>query len=793
MTTPKPEDTNNLNFPAVKQSGPDFNETTNLKEGTWPTDSTTRTDPELWVGRRLGKYEILGVLGVGGMGVVLRGHDASIERDVAIKVLPVEFSSDKVAMNRFLAEAKSSGKLNHPNVVTIYEVGQHELTHFLVMEIVAAGSAESFLKKDGPFTVNEATRITIETCQGLAAAHKESFVHRDIKPANLLLTENLSVKISDFGLAKRTQGNTLQMTQEGQMVGTPYYMSPEQCESKTVDARSDIYSLGATYYSLLTGKFPYADSASVMQVMFAHFNKPPPDPRLVLPQIPAECAQVIQRAMAKNPTHRYKSADEMKADLENLLGKGSPTIGGQTTTSIVKPFLTQGPIGGPKKRLMVGLVAGIAIGFVGLLFTILAFSGVFSGDHTTSPPTKSLSAGPVAPGITPPTGEPIKVGILHSLSGTMLASESPVVDATLLAIDEINKKGGLLGRPVEAVIVDGRSDPTAFAKGAIRLVKEEKVSSVFGCWTSASRKTVVPIFEEGNNLLIYPVQYEGIEESPNVIYTGAAPNQQIIPAVQWAYITQKRRRFFLVGSDYVFPRVANVIIKDQLKILGADVVGEEYIPLGEGDVSAIITKIQASKPDVILNTLNGDSNWPFFAGLRKAGFTPEKLPTISFSIGEEELRHIDVSTMAGDFAAWNYFQSLESPENVEFVTNFRTKYGQQRLVTDPMEAAYIGVKLWAMAVQESGKTDAAEIRRAMRNLQIKAPEGDVRIDAGTQHTYKLPRIGKVLATGQFEVVWTAAKPEAPQPYPISRTAEQWRALLHDLYTGWGNQWAAPKK
>ncbi len=792
MVDPKLDVTNPLPDAAVKQVAPDFNETTNLNEGTWPAGGSTRTNPEVWLGRKLGKYEIKGVLGVGGMGVVLKGHDASIERDVAIKVLPVEFSSDLVALNRFLAEAKSSGKLNHPNVVTIYEVAEHEATHYLVMELVAAGSAESLLKKNGPFSVTDATRITLETCLGLAAAHREAFVHRDIKPANLLLTENLSVKVSDFGLAKRTQGTNLQMTQEGQMVGTPYYMSPEQCESKTVDARSDIYSLGATYYSLLTGKFPYAESASVMQVMFAHFHKPPPDPRLILSQIPAECAGVIQKAMAKIPDQRYQSANEMRADLEKILGVTAPISAGQTNFNLAKPVLPQGPMAMSKGRVK-WLVAGIGVGLVGIIVALLAFSGLFSGDRAQPLQPKSSVNGPQAGGIIPPTGEPIKVGILHSLSGTMLASESPVVDSTLLAIDEINKKGGLLGRPVEAVIVDGRSDPSTFAKGAIRLIKEEKVSTVFGCWTSASRKTVVPIFEEGNSLLVYPVQYEGLEESPNVIYTGAAPNQQIIPAVKWAYSTQKRRRFFLVGSDYVFPRVANAIIKDQLKELGAEVVGEEYIPLGEADVSGIISKIKAAKPDVILNTLNGDSNWPFFAGLRKAGLTPESLPTISFSIGEEELRHIDVTTMAGDYAAWNYFQSLESPENVEFVSNFRMKYGQQRLVTDPMEAAYFGVKLWAMAVQESGKTEAPEIRRAMRNLQMRAPEGEVRIDPGTQHTYKMPRIGKVLANGQFEVVWTAAKPEAPLPYPASRTAEQWRVLLHDLYTGWGNQWAAPKK
>ena len=225
-----------------------------------------RSNPEAWVGRRIGKYEITHLLGVGGMGVVLKGHDASIERDVAIKVLPAELSANQQALNRFLAEAKSAGKLNHPNTVTIYEIAQDGDHHFLVMEVVSGGSTEDHMEKSGAYSVSEATRIAIESCRGLAAAHKAGLVHRDIKPGNLLLAEDGTVKVSDFGLAKRTQSQDLQLTQAGQIVGTPYYMSPEQCESRDVDARSDVYSLGATYYGLLTGKSPYEDSGSVVQV-----------------------------------------------------------------------------------------------------------------------------------------------------------------------------------------------------------------------------------------------------------------------------------------------------------------------------------------------------------------------------------------------------------------------------------------------------------------------------------------------------------------------------------------------
>ncbi|KAA5541565.1 transporter substrate-binding protein [Roseiconus nitratireducens] len=747
--------------------------------------SPPRSDPESWVGRRIGKYQITDLLGVGGMGVVLKGYDATIERNVAIKVLPEELSANPQSLNRFLAEAKSAGKLNHPNTVTIYEIAQDGGNHFLVMEVVAGGSTEDHLEKSGAYSVGEATQIVIDSCRGLAAAHKLGLVHRDIKPGNLLLTETGTVKVADFGLAKRAQTQTLQLTQQGQIVGTPYFMSPEQCESRDVDARSDIYSLGATYYALLTGKSPYQDSGSVVQVMFAHCNSTPPDPREIRKHIPAACCQIIERAMAAKPEDRYQSMDEMAEDLESVLAAISGVgITLPSQSGVFNPTLTGEKMrsqGNPNRRsLLVAGGAGVALlGLIGFGGRLLM--GRTSGGSSEKPTS----------GVVPPTGEPIKVGILHSLSGTMSDSESPVVDAALLAIEELNEEGGLIGRPLMAVVADGRSDSAAFAREAERLILQEKVCTVFGCWTSASRKTVVPLFEKFDHLLVYPVQYEGIEESPNVIYTGATPNQQIIPAVKWAYAFEGKRRFFLVGSDYVFPRVAHEIIKDQLSELGADLAGEEFFALGSTDVQSAVEMILQSKPDVILSTINGDSNTAFFAELRKAGVTAEEVPTISFSIGEEEIRHLDVDAMAGDYAAWNYFQSIESPENERFIANFRSKYGPQRLVTDPMEAAYFGVKLWASAVRDAQSTGTAEIRRSMRNQRMRAPEGEVRIDAATQHTFKTPRIGQVRNDGQFEIVWTAATPQSPDPYPASRTTEQWRAFLHDLYASWGDHWSAP--
>ncbi len=387
------------------------------------------------------------------------------------------------------------------------------------------------------------------------------------------------------------------------------------------------------------------------------------------------------------------------------------------------------------------------------------------------------------------SSEPIKVGILHSETGTMAISERSVRDATLLAIEEINTNGGVLGRRIEPIVVDGRSDPKTFAAEAERLIVEEKVSVVFGCWTSASRKTVRPVFERHDHLLFYPVQYEGLEQSPNIVYTGAAPNQQILPAVKWCFDHLQARKFFLVGSDYVFPRTANAIIQAQVNALGGEVVGEQYILLGSRDVDEIVQHIIAADPDVILNTINGDSNVAFFNALRRAGITAKQIPTLSFSIAEDELRGMNASTMTGDYAAWNYFQSVPGKENREFVRRFQAKYGTDRVTDDPIEAGYFGVHLWAQAVEDAGTDAPQEVRRNLPNQSYPAPQGIVSIDPENQHTWKTVRIGHIRADGQFDVVWTSEHPVRPVPYPIYQTRETWRNFLDELYVGWGNRWA----
>lgn len=372
---------------------------------------------------------------------------------------------------------------------------------------------------------------------------------------------------------------------------------------------------------------------------------------------------------------------------------------------------------------------------------------------------------------------PILVGVLHSLTGTMAYSESPVVDATLMAIDEINQRHGLLGRRVEAAVVDGRSSGPEFARKAEWLLAERRVSTIFGCWMSAHRRWVVPQVESHDGILIYPVQYEGLECSPSVFYTGAAPNQQIIPAIRWSFGFLNCKRLFLVGSDYIFPRAANEIIRDEVARMGGTIVGETYIPSGAVDIGNLATTIAAVKPDLIVNTINGDSNIVFFRSLHTAGITPDRIPTLSFSIGENELRNLEI---AGTYAAWNYFQSVDRVENTRFVAAIRARYGPLRVTSDPMEAAYMGVHLWAQAVCEAGSTDSSKVRDALRHQSFNAPEGLVHIDSDNQHCWKTIRVGRVIDDGQFEVIYSSENPIRPEPYPDTRSPQDWKEFLTRL-------------
>ena len=416
-----------------------------------------------------------------------------------------------------------------------------------------------------------------------------------------------------------------------------------------------------------------------------------------------------------------------------------------------------------------------------------ALLGACEGPGSQAPaPTAaaSSSAAPAAAAATPEPAKaadtgPIKVGILHSLSGTMAISETSLKDVALMTIESINKAGGVLGRQLQPVVVDPASNWPLFAEKAAELIQKEKVAVTFGCWTSVSRKSVLPKFEELNGLLFYPVQYEGEESSYNVFYTGAAPNQQAIPAVEYLMSPKGggAKRWVLLGTDYVYPRTTNKILRYFLHEKGVkdDDILEKYTPFGHSDYQTIVAEVKkfaAGKPTAVVSTINGDSNVPFYKELANQGLNATDIPVVAFSVGEEELRGIDTKPLVGHLAAWNYFMSIDNPVNKQFIADWKAYVaekklpdGEKRVTNDPMEATYIGIKMWAQAAEQAGTTDVNAVRQAVANQMVKAPSGfDIVMDAKNHHLHKPVYIGEVQADGQFKVVWKTDGPIRAMPW-----------------------------
>ena len=362
-------------------------------------------------------------------------------------------------------------------------------------------------------------------------------------------------------------------------------------------------------------------------------------------------------------------------------------------------------------------------------------------------------------------GDSVKVGLLHSMSGSMAISEKAVLDAEKLAISEINEAGGVLGKQITYQEEDGASDPSTFATKAEKLVDQDGITTVFGCWTSSSRKAVKSIFEDYNALLFYPVQYEGMESSSNIVYTGAAPNQQIVPAIEYC-ISQGYQKYFLLGSDYVFPRTANMIITAQLEAAGCEVVGEEYADMDQTDFAAIISKIEEEKPDIIINTLNGTGNVSFFKQMSEKNYTSDTYMTMSFSIAEEEVSTIGADILKGHMVSWNYYQTTETERNDAFVKAYKETYGEDRVTSDPAEAAYDAVYLWAAACEKAGSVEVEDVIKTIEagGISFDAPEGTVEIDGSNHHLSKPVRIGQVKEDGLIYEIYATDAPVDPDPY-----------------------------
>ncbi|NJD24110.1 MAG: urea ABC transporter substrate-binding protein [Betaproteobacteria bacterium] len=391
-----------------------------------------------------------------------------------------------------------------------------------------------------------------------------------------------------------------------------------------------------------------------------------------------------------------------------------------------------------------------------------------------------LSAALASIGMAAHAADTIKVGILHSLSGTMAISETALKETALMTIEEINKAGGVMGKKLEPVVVDPASNWPLFAEKARQLLTKDKVAVTFGCWTSVSRKSVLPVYKELNGLIFYPVQYEGEELEKNVFYTGAAPNQQAIPAVE--YLMSKdggeAKRFVLLGTDYVYPRTTNKILRAFLKSKGvadADIM-EDYTPFGHSDYQTIIAKIKKfaseGKKTAVVSTINGDSNVPFYKELGNAGLKATDVPVVAFSVGEEELRGVDAKPLVGHLAAWNYFMSLKNPQNEKFVKMYKEWAKKQKLpnantvvTNDPMEATYVGIHMWKQAVEKAKSTDTDKVIAAMAGQTFDAPSGfKLKMDETNHHLWKPVFIGEIKADGQFNVVWKTKGPVRAQPW-----------------------------
>lgn len=372
----------------------------------------------------------------------------------------------------------------------------------------------------------------------------------------------------------------------------------------------------------------------------------------------------------------------------------------------------------------------------------------------------------------------IKIGILHSLTGTMAESEKPLIKAAKLAVQEINQAGGLLGKQIEAIVIDGKSDDAVYEKEAERLILEENVSALFGCWKSSCRKRLIPLIEKHDHLLFYPVQYEGFENSPNVIYTGMTANQQLIPALSWARKTYGNR-FLLIGSDYIFPKTTNSLIHALTDIIDLNIKSEQYVPLGEKEFTGFLSSFQPEEYDVIINTINGDSNRYFFKHLsRILKNQPQKHFPVVVSLSLDERSLSGLPDLGGRLiSAWSYYHNLPSKTNQTFIRNFQSSLKDYKPVTDPMQNIYVSIKLWSQAVTEAGSELPEKVNRAIIYQSYSAPEGVVAVDRNSRHLYHKVRIARHVKGNTTEILWETKYPIRPDPYPLKYSQDNWKRIL----------------
>ena len=753
---------------------------------------------------RLGSYKIIKLLGAGGMGLVFEAEDTLLRRQVALKVMKPEIAIKADHRQRFLQEARSGAAIPHDNIATVFQVGIENNVPYLAMQFLQGESLGSKLHRDGKIPVDESLRIIREVALGIAAAHETNLIHRDIKPDNIWLESDgqgrpwKRVKILDFGLATAISGTEEDSNESGMIMGTPHYMAPEQARGLPLDSRCDLFSMGCVLYQMISGELAFkGDNAlKIMNALALHEPKPL---NLIDKTVPTKVAELVHNLMIKKASERIASANDLikiiddidKADTQstNLNGSGlfalpTPNLPGQGYQATLTPWYL---------NWKTGLFALAVIINLGLL----AFN--FSSFDTNSNGIGGLSF-----------GEPIRIGVLHSTTGYMRTTGKNVKDLTMMAIAEINESGGVLeysdkGVPIArrriiAFESDGQSNPATFATQAEKLITQEKVKAIFGCWNSTDRKECLNVFNQNNNILFYPTSYEGLEQNPNVVYLGAAPNQQLeFTFNHMINNPDKKKQFkklFHVGVNSVYSKVASEILSQQLKeikeedkTIKAVLAGEILLNQGNFKFDEVIKAIVTAKPDLIINTLTGDANRDFFRALRAQGIKGSTIPTLSFHISAEILQELEVESCTGDFVGWNYLPSIESEQNKAFLEKVKAKLGNDTIVNDSMEAGYYGVYLWAQAVREAKSFEPDKVLQAIKGRTYAAPGGVVEIDKDTLHTYMVPRFGKIIGPGKFEIIQgNEGKPLRPIPYPRYRSQESWDKFLGNLHASWDNNW-----
>jgi len=753
---------------------------------------------------RLGSYKIIKLLGAGGMGLVFEAEDTLLRRQVALKVMKPEIAIKADHRQRFLQEARSGAAIPHDNIATVFQVGIENNVPYLAMQFLNGESLGSRLHRDRKIPVEESLRIIREVASGLAAAHETNLIHRDIKPDNIWLESDgqgrpwKRVKILDFGLATAISNTEEGSNESGMIMGTPHYMAPEQARGLPLDSRCDLFSMGCVLYQMISGELAFkGDNAlKIMNALALHEPKPL---NVIDKSVPTKVAELVHNLMIKKASERIASANDLikiiddidKVDTQSLNSKGpasvilpTPNLPGQGYQATLTPWYL---------NWKTGLFALAVIINLGLL----AFN--FSSFDTTSNGMGGLKF-----------GDPLKVGVLHSTTGYMRTTGKNVKDLTMMAIAEINESGGVLeysdkGTPISrrriiALESDGQSNPATFATQAEKLITQEKVKAIFGCWNSTDRKECLSVFNQHNNILFYPTSYEGLEQNPNVVYLGAAPNQQLeFTFNHMINNPDKKKQFkklFHVGVNSVYSKVASEILSQQLKeikeedkTIKAVLAGEILLNQGNFKFDDVIKAIVTAKPDLIINTLTGDANRDFFRALRAQGIKGSTIPTLSFHISAEILQELDVESCTGDFVGWNYLPSIESEQNKAFLEKVKAKLGNDTIVNDSMEAGYYGVYLWAQAVREAKSFEPDKVLQAIKGRTYAAPGGFVEIDKDTLHTYMVPRFGKIIGPGKFEIIQgNEGKSLRPIPYPRYRSQESWDKFLGNLHASWDGNW-----